>query len=209
MIVYPGILTKSVDDVFSRISLFGESVDGFHIDIADGKYVENTTVSVEELGFLPGGFFEAHLMVEDPYSYFDVCKQAGFSRVLVHLDAIESGSYVAALQAQNHVHALGMEFGLVFKRGQDIVNHDLLGRFDHIMIMTINLGFSGMPFKEDQLTQIRKVRSWLPALTIAADGHVDNLTAPAIIEAGATHLISTSYLSDENVIEKYSLLKGM
>jgi pentose-5-phosphate-3-epimerase len=122
---------------------------------------------------------------------------------------LPTGTIVDAYQAQNHVHALGMEFGLVFKRGIHVEKHDLLGEFDTLMFMTIDLGFSGQPFCEDQLVEIQKAREWCPGSIIAADGHVDGETARKIVAAGANRLISTSYLSGEHALERYSQLKGL
>lgn len=209
MIVYPGIETDNKEELLSRIALFEGKVDGFHIDIADGAFVSATTLSLEEIGMLPKGFFEAHLMVDHPHAYFELCAEVGFSRVLVHIDALPEENYGAALDLQNWAHELGMEFGIVFQRGIDIVLDECLRSFDYSQVMTVDLGFSGQPFQEDQLAQINKLRTYCPLLPIGVDGHVTNETAPIVKKQGATHLVSTSFLSGENAVERYNQLKGI
>lgn len=207
--VYPGILTRSQAELDSRIELFNGQVDGIHIDIVDGHYVDNTTLSLSEFSKLPKGFFEAHLMVVHPEWYFEKCAELGFSRVLTHIDAFENKDLKVVLEMQDRVHALGLQFGVVFKRGVAVPNDSMLCKLDYAMVMTINLGYSGQPFQEDQLQEIAKLRAQCPELPIAADGHVDVTTARAIIDAGATHLVSTSYLTAVDALTKYSSLKGM
>jgi pentose-5-phosphate-3-epimerase len=207
--VYPGILTRSLAELNSRIELFNGQVDGIHIDVADGHYVENITLSLNQYSKLPGGFFEAHLMVVHPEQYFEKCAELGFSRVLAHVDAFEDSELKVVLEMQERVHSLGMGFGAVFKRGVAVPSNPLICKLDYAMVMTINLGYSGQPFQEDQLAEIAKLRAQCADLPIAADGHVDVTTARAIMNAGVTHLVSTSYLTAVDALSKYSLLKGL
>lgn len=209
MIVYPGINTSDMSEFQSRMALFNGHVDGIHIDVADGEFVKNKNVSLEDIGRLPHGFFEAHLMVEHPQSYVDICAELGFSRVLVAFDAWNESQLDLACELQKWVHELGMEFGLYFKRGVQIPQDDRMNQFDHAMVMTIDLGPNGNPFSPEQLEVVRNLRQQCPLLPIAVDGHVDTITAPEIIKAGATHLVSTSYLTGEDALQRYSLLKGL
>jgi ribulose-phosphate 3-epimerase len=207
--VYPGINTRSSEELLSRIELFNGQVDGIHIDVADGHFVSNISLPLNEIPRLPSGFFEAHLMVVHPESYFEKCAELGFSRVLAHIDAFAGNSIEIALEMQERVHSLGMQMGVVFQRGVAISDDARLRQIDYAMVMTINLGFSGQPFQEEQLVQIARLRSLCPQVPIAADGHVDVTTARAIISAGATHLVSTSYLTALDALSKYTLLKGI
>ena len=209
MTVYPGVLVSDKKDFDARIAEFNGNVDGIHIDIADGIFVNNKTLSIDEIEKLPDGFFEAHLMVSDPVAYVSQCHALGFSRILAHIDAFPDSNFEYALELQEFVHMKDMQFGIVFQRGITIENNEYLSKFDHAMIMTIDLGFSGQPFQEDQLTQIARLRSFCPDLSIAADGHVDTITSPRIVESGATHLVSTSFLSGDEAMSRYSQLKGI
>jgi len=209
MIVYPGINTNSLTELQSRTQQFNGKVDGLHIDISDGEFVSNINVSLEDIGSLPNGFFEAHLMVVHPQSCIDLCATIGFSRVLVHIDALENSSLELACQLQERVHELNMEFGIVFKRGVPVLADDRICQFDYAMVMTIDLGSSGNPFCPEQLDVVGIIRKMCPLLPIAVDGHVNNITSPDIIAAGATNLVSTSYLTGNDALEKYSLLKGL
>lgn len=65
-----------------------------------------------------------------------------------------------------------------------------------VLVMTVEPGFGGQAFMEDQLDTIRKVRSIIekynPACELEVDGGVAPDTAPLVIEAGANVLVAGS-----------------
>ena len=67
---------------------------------------------------------------------------------------------------------------------------------DMVLVMTVEPGFGGQAFMEDQLDTIRKVRSIIekynPACELEVDGGVAPDTAPLVIEAGANVLVAGS-----------------
>jgi ribulose-phosphate 3-epimerase len=207
--VYPGMVAHSIEEFNSRVEEVKGFADGVHVDVADGVYVPNITVDLNDLNLVPNLPFEAHLMVQKPFNYFELCKEKGFCRVLVHIDTLQDSSYEGALDVQSYVHELGMEFGLVFKRDMKILHDEKVARFDRIMIMTIDVGFSGLEFAGEQVDVVRDLHEFDENVLIQVDGHVDETTAPVLVEAGARVLVSTSYLSGENIKEKYLRLKEL
>lgn len=208
MIVYPGITEKSIRNVLERVALFGSHVDGFHFDFADGEYVLNTLVDLDDVGSLPKYYFEAHLMVKSPEKYFERCSKYGFKRVIVHYDALSSADDDYVLKMRDTVRDLGMQFGLAFKKGVGLPE-TVLCELDYVVVMTIEPGFTGQPFLPEQLDVVRKIRALCPEILLAVDGHMDLESARLAAQAGANVFISTSYLSGDNVLGKYEQLKGI
>jgi ribulose-phosphate 3-epimerase len=208
MIVYPGITEKSLKNVLARVALYRSSVDGFHFDFADGIFVPNVLLSIDDLGDLPNYFFEAHLMVEKPEEYFERCMARGFKRVIVHTEALKEQSDEYILKTQEQVNAMGMEFGLSFKKGSNIP-YDILCKLNYVLVMTIVPGFSGQPFLSEQVDMVKDIRAKCENLVIGVDGHVDMETAPILRDAGVNALISTSFLSGDDLTDKYLKLKGI
>ena len=208
MIVYPGITEKSLKNVLARVALYRSSVDGFHFDFADGIFVPNVLLSIDDLGDLPNYFFEAHLMVEKPEEYFERCMVRGFKRVIVHTEALKEQSDEYILKTQEQVNAMGMEFGLSFKKGSTIP-YNILCKLNYALVMTIVPGFSGQPFLSEQVDMVKDIRANCADLIIGVDGHVDMETAPILRDAGVNALISTSFLSGDDLTDKYLKLKGI
>jgi len=208
MIVYPGITEKYVEDVFKRIKLFVNNVDGFHFDFADGKYVPNKLVSIDDLEKLPDMFFEAHLMVNNPENYFDKCQTLGFKRIIVHFETLKELSLEYVTELKLNLQKKNIELGLAFKKGVKLPNN-ILNIVDYALVMMIEPGFSGQPFLSEQLDMIKSIREINSKIKIGADGHIDEITGPEVCEAGAKVLVSTSYLTGIDFDEKYMILKGI
>jgi ribulose-phosphate 3-epimerase len=209
MIVYPGVTVHTKEEFFKRLDEIKNVGDGVHIDIMDGLYVPNTLVSLADMGTLPANkTYEAHLMVNNPTSYFEPCRDIGFKRIIVHMDGLALETYSQALLIQEQVHSLDMECYLAFTQKFPVDLHEDLCKFDGILVMTIVPGFSGQPYIPEQLEEIRKVRNYCAELPIEVDGHVDGDTISQIREAGATSVVSTSYLRGEEITNRYIQLKG-
>ena len=67
-----------------------------------------------------------------------------------------------------------------------------------VLVMTVEPGFGGQSFMEDQLGKIQKIRKKAeevnPDLMIQVDGGIVPATATLCVEAGADVLVSGSYI---------------
>ena len=147
-------------------------------------------------------------MVENPEEYFERCATRGFKRVIVHMEALKELSDEYILKTQEQVNAMGMEFGLSFKKGSTIP-YKILCKLNYALVMTIVPGFSGQPFLSEQVGMVKDIRANCAELVIGVDGHVDMETAPILRDAGVNVLISTSFLSGDDLTDKYLKLKGI
>jgi ribulose-phosphate 3-epimerase len=72
---------------------------------------------------------------------------------------------------------------------------------DLIQVMTVNPGWGGQPFLHSQLDKIRRLRHMLEErgfdTPIAVDGGIGPVTAPLVVEAGATVLIAGSSIYND------------
>ncbi len=68
--ILPAILVKSREELLEQIGIVKPFVKNVHIDMMDGLYVPNETISVEDLLPLPYGLgYSFHWMVENPEDY--------------------------------------------------------------------------------------------------------------------------------------------
>ena len=67
------------------------------IDIADGKFVNNVSVALEDLAninVIEKFFVELHLMVKNPETYFSACQSMHAKRVIFHVEAVDDAQRV-------------------------------------------------------------------------------------------------------------------
>lgn len=178
--------------------------DWVHVDVMDGLFVPNITIGipvVKALRAVTDLPLDVHLMIEKPVRYVEQFVKAGADLVTVHVEADQPQN---TLEALNIIHSLGCRAGIVLKpKTPAEAAIPYLAKCDMILVMTVEPGFGGQKFMEDQMEKIRTLRTLLepvnPRCLIEVDGGVDAGTCALCKEAGADVLVAGSaYFKAEN-----------
>lgn len=167
--------------------------DWLHLDVMDGHFVPNISfgplvlAALRKRTRLP---FDVHLMIAPADPYLAAFAEAGADHIGVHPEA---GPHLhRTLQA---IRALGCKPCVVLNPATppEAIAY-VLGLVDIIMVMTVNPGFGGQAFLEDQLPKIARLRQMIDAtgraIRLQVDGGVTPATAPRILAAGADTLVA-------------------
>ena len=198
MKIAPSILSADfcrLGDEAAEVKAAG--ADWLHVDVMDGLFVPNISVGIPVVKSLRKGvgmFLDTHLMIERPLRYVQRFCEAGADLVNVH---VESDTEENIRKAIETVKACGKMAGLTIKPNTPAeAILPFLPLCDLILVMTVEPGFGGQRFMEDQLPKLRQVRAYLdalaPACELEVDGGVDENTAPLCAEAGAGVLVAGS-----------------
>lgn len=171
--------------------------DYLHIDVMDGLFVPNISIGIPVVASLRRAtdmLLDVHLMIDRPHRYVRAFCDAGADLVTFHIEADEPQDIYAAIQT---VKDCGKKVGLVLKpRTPSELLLPYIGLLDMVLIMTVEPGFGGQSFMEDQLPKIAAVRRMIsglkPACELEVDGGVDPVTAKLCKEAGADVLVAGS-----------------
>jgi len=187
-------------------------VDALQIDVMDGRFVPNITFGpgvVRALRPLVNVPLDVHLMIVEPERHLAAFAEAGADRLIVHQETCPHLHRV--LQS---IRELGVEAGASINPGTPLnVLDEVLDLTDLIQVMTVNPGWGGQAFLHSQLDKIRRLRRALDEreldVPIAVDGGIDPTTAPLVVSAGATVLISGSgiYNDKATVAENVAALR--
>ena len=169
-----------------------------HCDIMDGHFVPNLTFGPETLAALRRAgsklFFDTHLMLAEPHRYVEAFAKVGSSLISIH---IEPSYDHAATLAQ--IRTLGCQNGIVLNPGTpaNAVEH-LLGAVDLVLVMTVQPGFGGQPFRRDMLPKLQQIDTWRRErnlnFRLEVDGGIDASNAAECRAAGAdTFVAGTSF----------------
>ncbi|MGC9520324.1 MAG: ribulose-phosphate 3-epimerase [Anaerolineae bacterium] len=188
-------------------------VDVIQIDVMDGVFVPNITFGpgvVKALRSRVSLPLDVHLMIVEPERHLEAFAKAGADRLIVHQEACRDLHLVLT-----QIRQLGIEAGVTLNPGTPLVTlEEVLYMVDLIQIMTVSPGWGGQALIETQLDKIHRLREWLDQgerwVPIAVDGGVDAETAPRLVEAGATVLISGSsiYGGPRSVAENVAALRA-
>lgn len=188
--VIPGILEKEWPSIEERVRLVAPYVEWVQIDVADNTLVPNTTfLDFSKFTSVTKPFLEAHLMVAKPEKYIKSMADAGFKRLIAHVECHDPRVF---LDQAKYEH---VEVGVAIDGATELDQAEpFLEEVDVVLVMTIEAGFSGQPFLTENLEKIKKIHENFPDLPIEVDGGINDKTARLVVEAGATRLVSTSYL---------------
>lgn len=200
--IIPAIMPKDYEHLDEMMSLFVGVVPLVQLDIMDGKFVPARTwpypkdphfevISKEEEG-MPRWEdinFEVDLMIENPELAVPKWVNAGASRIIVHVESMRDFETI-----RNAVPEGLIELGLAINTTTLLsAIEPYLDRVDFVQCMGIaKIGFQGQPFDERVLEYVRALRAAHPNLPISIDGSVNFDTARALVDAGATRLVSGS-----------------
>ncbi len=189
--IIPAILEKEFSEIEKKIRLVESLVNWVQIDIADNTLVPNTTFldPTPFSGLNTSLQLELHMMVKDPLMYLERFTKAGFKRFFAHVEGDFIEEYIGKCLK------LGVEVGLAIDGPTDFGRiHKYIDDIDCILVMAIEAGESGRPFREDTIDKIKKIREADLEIPIAVDGAMDGVNAAKVVAAGATRINSNSYI---------------
>ena len=196
--VAPSILSAD----FARLGAEVEDIrsggaDYVHFDVMDGVFVPNLSIGIPVLKSLRKAtdmFIDVHLMIEHPVRYAAAFCEAGADLVNFH---VEADTQEIILEAIRIVREKGKKVGVTVKPGtpaEAILPYAEL--VDLVLVMTVEPGFGGQKFMQDQMPKVTQIRELLdrvnPGCEVEVDGGVDANTAPIAKSAGANVLVAGS-----------------
>ena len=168
-----------------------------HIDVMDGHFVPNITLGapiVKSLRKCTSAEFDVHLMISEPMKYIPDFCDAGADIITFHIEADCDPAKAIA-----QIKSYGVKAGISLKPATPAeAVFPYLNDLDMVLVMTVEPGFGGQSFMEDQLDKIKAIRTECNkrglSTDIQVDGGITDKTAPAVKEAGANVLVAGSFV---------------
>ncbi len=198
--VLPAILETSFEYVRQKVDAVAPFVDRVQLDIADGQFVPTTTWNdYRDLHLIEHPIdIDLHLMVEKPEQWVQQWRDNSIFRYTFHFEATYDLRRTVSIITET-----GKEIGVALNPDTEVeVVYDILDIVDLVLIMGVEPGLQGQEFIPRTVEKVRTLREHNPKIAIGVDGHVDALTAPALVEAGANVLMSGSYIFQHDNIEE-------
>lgn len=199
--IIPAILTDSstkFKDLVLRIEPYSRRI---HLDIADGVFVPNKTIAgYDELkGIESASKFDVHLMVQKPQDHIKEWLHTHADRFIIHAESFEIQGHLvvqgALVSMIEELHKNRRKVGLAFNPETDLAKFkEVIKKVDFIQFMTVHPGFQGGSFVAEVVDKISAFHKENPDIIIMADGGITPETAPLLVKAGVSVLVSGSYI---------------
>jgi len=197
-ILAPSLLAGDHANLAASARKAAEVATWLHIDIMDGHFVPNLTFGPEVPAALRRAglktFFDTHLMLAEPQKYIEAFARAGANNISIHIEP--SYDHRATLA---RIRELGCQCGIVLNPGTPAsAIEPLAGLVDLVLVMTVQPGFGGQPFRTDMLAKLGEIDGWRKVrglkFRLEVDGGIDLATAAQCRSAGAdTFVAGTSF----------------
>lgn len=212
MLISPSILSVFSTNLDNSLQQLEElKADLLHIDVMDNIFVPNYTFDekfLEELRNKTNLIFDTHLMINNPDVDYIKYIHAGTDILTFHFEASQNPVDLIKKIKKENIRA-----GISIKPETDVrVLNELLEYLDLVLVMSVDPGFGGQPFKKsaikkiEYLNQLRKEKKY--KYKISVDGGIDDKNAALVKNAGCDIIVVGSFLMKSDSIKNtYDKLK--
>ena len=198
VIISPSILGGSFSNMEKVIlDLDKSKAEYIHFDVMDGDFVPNLTFGpqfISNLRDFSKKVFDVHLMINRVGKFINEYIQTGADLITFHVEVDENiNEIIKAIKSSN----IKCGISLKPKTNWEVIK-PYIENLDQILVMTVEPGFGGQSFMNDQLEKIKKIREFANSqniqIDLQVDGGINYETGKLCTEAGANVLVAGSFL---------------
>ena len=199
--ISPSILGGSFSNIEKIIiDLDKSKAEYIHFDVMDGDFVPNLTFGaqfISDVRKFSRKIFDVHLMINRVGKFLDEYIKAGSDIITFHYEINEDIRKIIS-----KIKNKGIKCGLAIKPSttwSELLPY--LDLIDQVTIMTVEPGFSGQKFMNDQVDKIKNISDHIKLknmnVEVEIDGGINFETGKTCVEAGADILVAGSFLFNQ------------
>lgn len=192
-------------------------IDYFHIDVMDGKFVENNNLELMKenaltISHISNIGLDVHLMVENVEEVMDDYIDLEPKIITFHYEAINDKSRI--MEIIQEIKRNGVQVGMAINPETKVeAIQEFLPYLHLVLVMTVIPGKGGQELIPETLEKIKKLKKYCMdnnlEINLEADGGINDKNAQSVRDSGCDILVSGSYITgSENFAEAVQKLKG-
>jgi ribulose-phosphate 3-epimerase len=207
--IIPTVFSHGKEEFKIRFDKLVKVSKKIQIDFMDGKFVRGKSVKLEDIPILKNyrNEFEAHLMVDNPSKWVELCSRKGFRRIIVH---VESRGFEEAIKSAKkgkmQVFIAVNPSTRLKKIYRFITNKEIGG----VLLLGVNPGKEGQRLSWKTPYRIRRIKKMDKNMIVQVDGGVNDKNIGKLAKYGADYVNSGSFVfNSQNPKEKINVLESI
>lgn len=184
-------LSSRFDKKTTLKKIVESKVDYLHVDLMDGKYVDNKNFTINEVLndlksiYLP---LDIHLMVNNPDKYLEKLGSLNAEFITFHPSTSKNPN-----KTIEKIKSLGINVGIAINPNEDIhLIDEYLDKIDLVLIMSVYPGKGGQEFIPEVIEKLDYLKD--KNIIVAIDGGINNETIKLIEDKNIDIIVSGSYV---------------
>lgn len=194
--IAPAVLAETPMQYEHDMGVAAKLSNRVQIDLADGEFAENVTVSMAQVYWPDTVLADLHLMYQNPFEHIPTIISLTPHLAIAHAEARDMDDKSIA-SMRDKLKEAGIKFGLALLPDtpvEDIKSHLL--NIDHLLVFTGELGHYGGKMRYDCLDKITQAKAVNSNIEAGVDGGINEETIGSVLEAGADVLNVGGYIQN-------------
>lgn len=153
----PSLMCMDLTRFREQIEAMNDKAAFYHVDIMDGSYVKNITLSpffIENLRKITAVPIDVHLMVNHPEDIIPMCLEAGADIISFHPETANNKIF----RLLSQIKEAGKQCGVVLNPATPADSiREYAHLLDKVTVMSVDPGFAGQKFIPETLDKIRQL----------------------------------------------------
>lgn len=204
--IVPTILTADFSEYIKKMQLLSGVCPRVQVDILDGKFSKNQTISLESLKNEPTDLrIDLHLMVKEPEEWVHRALEILPDRLIAQAEMMYEPIKFITEAVQG-----GFQVGIALDIDTPVesISEEIYHMVDLVLLLSVKAGFGGQEFDPKVLEKIEKVKKIVGNLVkIGVDGGLNEKNISLCQEKGANiFYVGNSFWEAEDLGERYNEL---
>lgn len=202
-VICPSILAANQDEYREQIEKVASFAHRLQIDLTDGKFAKNQTIGPENAWWPVGIKADFHLMFEEPLRAIKTILQHQPNLIIIHAEA---GGSFESLASFCREHGAKVGVALLPRTSPQIIDRSL-GKIEHVLIFSGNLGSYGGHADLDLLRKVHYLKEKKPELEIGWDGGITDQNVSQLAIGGVDVFAVGGYL--QNAVDPQKVFRKL
>lgn len=193
--IFPSLISADLLNLKNEINKLEPYCDGFHLDVMDNHFVPNLTwghLFINDIAKIAKKTISVHLMIENVDSFLPKLQLPPKSIVSFHPEsARDFKTTINFIKENKWVPSIAIGPKIDIK-----TIFPLLETLPHILLMSVDPGFSGQPFLTESIERLKEITLYRQqhrlSFAIAMDGGINKSNIAELTNLGTTEFCIAS-----------------